>query len=609
MFAIGNNFFSFPTPKMAQKETASGNIFDSKILLRIYQFVKPYQSVFYLLIFLILLGGVLTPTRPYLIEYTIDHHIANGNLKGLYQMIGLMLALALVQAGIQFVQAYFSDWLGQNVIRDIRVKLFRHILGMRLQFYDKTPVGRLITRTVSDVETLASVFSEGLAAIVGDVLQIIFIVALMFYTDWRLSLISLATLPLLLGSTYVFKEKVKVAFNEVRTAVSNLNSFLQEHITGMNIVQIFGAEAKENTKFQEINREHRKAHIKSVFYYSVYFPVAEVIGAMGTGLLVWYGARGVIHDDMTLGTLIAFILYIAMFFRPVRMIADRFNTLQMGIVSSDRILSLLDSQEFVQQSGAYIPENIHGDVVFENVWFAYNDENYVLKNINFEAHRGQMIAFVGATGAGKSSIINLLSRFYEINQGNIKLDGKDIREYNLAALRENIGVVLQDVFLFSASIMENITLGNPNISRETVIAAADLVGAREFIEKLPNGFDYNVMERGATLSVGQRQLISFIRTLVYNPAIIILDEATSSVDTETEELIQNAIAKMMKGRTAIVIAHRLATIQHADKIFVLDKGEIKETGTHEQLLAAKGAYAHLHQMQYKTSHLPVGERG
>jgi ATP-binding cassette, subfamily B, multidrug efflux pump len=585
---------------MAQQETASGNVFDSKILLRIYQFVKPYQAIFYLLIVLIVLGGLLTPTRPYLIEYTIDHHIAQGNVRGLYQMIGLMIGLSVLQAAVQFVQAYLSDWLGQHVIRDIRVQLYRHILSMKLQFYDKTPVGRLITRTVSDVETLASVFSEGMAAIVGDILQIIFIVFLMFYTDWRLSLVSLATLPLLLVSTYVFKEKVKVAFNEVRTAVSNLNSFLQEHITGMNIVQIFGAEAKENTKFQEINRQHRKAHIKSVFYYSVYFPVAEVIGAMGTGLLVWYGARGVIHDDMTLGTLIAFILYIAMFFRPVRMIADRFNTLQMGIVSSDRILKLLDSQEFVQASGTHIPAELRGDVLFEQVWFAYNEENYVLKNINFEAHKGQIIAFVGATGAGKSSIINLLSRFYEINKGSIKLDGKDIRDYDLAALRANIGVVLQDVFLFSASIMENITLGNPNISREKVIAAAELVGAKEFIEKLPQGFDYNVMERGATLSVGQRQLISFIRTIVYNPSIIILDEATSSVDTETEELIQNAINKMMAGRTAIIIAHRLATIQHADKIFVLDKGEIKEVGSHEQLLAAKGAYAHLYQMQYKS---------
>jgi ATP-binding cassette subfamily B multidrug efflux pump len=585
---------------MAQKESASGSIFDTKILIRIFQFVKPYQTIFYTVVFLILLGGLLTPTRPYLIEYTINHHIPNGNFTGLYQMIGLMLVLAILQAIAQFFQAYLSDWLGQHVIRDIRVQLYQHILNMRLQFYDKTPVGRLITRTVSDVETLASVFSEGLASILGDILQIIFIVILMFYTDWRLSLVGLCTLPFLILSTYVFKEKVKVSFNEVRTAVSNLNSFLQEHITGMNIVQIFGAESKELNKFQDINKEHRKAHIKSVFYYSVYFPVAEVIGAMGTGLLVWYGARGVMHDDMTLGTLIAFILYLAMFLRPVRMIADRFNTLQLGIVSSDRILKLLDSNEFIQSSGLHSPKTIKGDVHFKDVWFAYNEENYVLKNINFDVHKGQMIAFVGATGAGKSSIINLLSRFYEINQGAITIDGTDIREYNLENLRSKIGVVLQDVFLFSASIYENITLGNKNISRQKVIEAAEMVGAREFIEKLPGGFDYNVMERGATLSVGQRQLISFIRTIVYDPTIIILDEATSSVDTETEELIQNAISKMMKGRTAIVIAHRLATIQHADKIIVLDKGEIKEVGNHEELLSKEGAYYHLHQMQFKT---------
>jgi ATP-binding cassette subfamily B multidrug efflux pump len=584
---------------MAQQETNSGNIFDNKVLFRIFEFVKPYKHIFYFVVFLILLGGLLTPTRPYLIEYTINNHLPNGNYTGLYQMIGLMIVLSLVQAVVQFFQSYMSDWLGQNVIRDIRIKLYKHILSMRLQYYDKTPVGRLITRTVSDVETLASVFSEGLAAILGDVLQIAFIVALMFYTDWRLSLVGLSTLPFLLISTYIFKEKVKISFNEVRTAVSNLNSFLQEHITGMNIVQIFGAEKKEFDKFQDINKAHRKAHIKSVLYYSVYFPVAEVIGAMGTGLLVWYGARGVMHDDMTLGTLIAFILYLAMFLRPVRMIADRFNTLQLGIVSSDRILKLLDSTEYVQESGTHQAQYIKGDVSFENVWFAYNDENYVLKNINFEVHRGELIAFVGATGAGKSSIINLLSRFYEINKGSIKVDGVDIREYQLDFLRSSIGVVLQDVFLFSASIYENISLGNPAITRQKVMEAAEQVGAKEFIEKLPNGLDYNVMERGATLSVGQRQLISFIRTMVYDPAIIILDEATSSVDTETEELIQGAIEKMMKGRTAIVIAHRLSTIQHADKIFVLDKGEIKEVGNHEELITKQGAYYHLQQMQYK----------
>lgn len=584
---------------MAQQETASGQIFDRKVLTGIFQFVRPYIGRFYLLIILIVLMGLLSPLRPYIIQYTIDNHIARNEMNGLVLMVWLMIGLALLQALIQFSSSYLSDWLGQHVIRDIRITLFKHLLSLKTQYFDRTPIGRLVTRNISDVETLNNVFTEGLAAIVGDLLQLLFILGLMLYTDWKLTLVSLSTFPLLFIATYIFKEKIKKAFNSVRAAVANLNSFVQEHITGMSIVQIFSAEEREFERFKEINREHRKAHLKSVKYYSIYFPVAEVIGAIATGMLVWYGARGVMQEQLTLGTLVAFIMYISMFFRPIRLIADRFNTLQMGIVSGDRLMKILNSREQIQNTGTYQPASIKGDVTFENVWFAYNTEDYVLKNINFEAHRGQTVALVGATGAGKSSVINLISRFYDVSQGRILIDGVDIREYELYFLRRRIGIVLQDVFLFSGSIMDNITLGNTEISFEQVREAAALVGALSFIERLPGGFDYNVMERGATLSVGQRQLISFVRAMVYNPDIIILDEATSSVDSETEQMIQDAISKMMKGRTAIIIAHRLATIQNADRIIVLDKGEIKEIGKHEELLALGGYYARLHKMQYR----------
>jgi ATP-binding cassette subfamily B protein len=580
----------------------SGNIIDTNVLKRLYKFVKPYQGRFYFLVFLTLALAVLAPARPFVIQKAIDNQIAQGDFQGLINMTLILVGLLIMQAIVQYGHTYLSGWLGQYIIRDIRLKLYRHLLSLRLKFFDKTPIGRLVTRNVSDVETLSDVFSQGLAAMIGDILQILFILGMMFAMSWKLTLVSLATLPLLFLSTYIFKEKVKVAFNEVRNAVSNLNSFVQEHVTGMSIVQIFTAEKREYEAFKKINNEHRKSNIRSVLYYSIYFPVAEVIQATGIGLLVWYGAKGVINEaesGISLGMLIAFILYIQMFFRPIRLIADRFNTLQMGIVSSSRILNLLDNEEHIPNNGTYKPEKVKGNISFKNVDFAYNEEETVLKNISFDVKEGQSIALVGATGAGKSSVINLLSRFYDIHKGEITLDGKDLKEYDLQALRQNIGVVLQDVFLFSDTILYNITLGNPNITFQQVKDAAEIVGARKFIERLPGGYDYNVMERGATLSVGQRQLISFVRAMVYNPKIIVLDEATSSVDSETEEMIQHAIEKMMKGRTSIVIAHRLSTIQEADKIIVLDKGEIKETGTHQELLDKGGYYHQLHNMQYK----------
>lgn len=587
---------------MEKEKVSSGNIIDFKVLGRLMTFVRPYRVHFITVAILTFIIGFLAPLKVWLIQYTLDNQVAKGDYQGMLNMIMIMFASIILHGIFQYVHTYLSGRIGQYVIRDIRIKLYEHLIGLRLKFFDKTPIGRLVTRTVSDVESLADVFSEGLAAMAGDFLQITFILGFMFYQDWRLALVSLSTIPFMLLSTYVFKEKIKVAFNDVRNAVSNLNAFVQEHISGMAIVQIFGSEKREYQKFVEINNEHRDANLRSVLYYSVYYPVAEIIAAAGVGLLIWYGARGVIHFEetgITVGTLIAFIMYIQMFFRPIRMLADRYNTLQMGIVASSRIMNLLDDKEFIAENGTHKPKELRGEVVFDKVRFAYNDTNYVLKDISFHIKPGATVAFVGATGAGKSSIINLLNRFYEINSGSIKVDGVDIREFDVQVLRREIGVVLQDVFLFSDTIRNNITLGDKNVTDEMIWHAADLVGARKFIERLPGELNYNVMERGATLSVGQRQLLSFIRAMVYDPRILVLDEATSSIDSETEEMVQGAIAKMMTNRTAIVIAHRLSTIQKADTIIVLEKGEIRESGRHEDLLSRDGYYSQLYRMQYK----------
>jgi ATP-binding cassette, subfamily B, multidrug efflux pump len=584
----------------AATSAKAGNIFDWQVLRRLMVYIRPYRSVFVLLIFLTIATAILGTVRPFLIQRMVDVQISSGDWPGLNRMVALLLGLLVAHTGVSYLQTYYGGWLGQYIVRDIRVDLYRHILNLRLQFFDRTPIGVLVTRNISDVETLSDVFSEGLAAMIGDILQLVFIMAFMFYIDWRLTLVSLSVIPPLLFSTYVFKEKVKKSFQEVRTAVANLNAFVQEHLTGMNIVQIFNNEDREFRKFEKLNKEHTAANIRSVLYYSVYFPVAEVLGAVGVGLLVWYASHGQIEGTISKGALIAFIMYNALFFRPIRQIADRFNTLQLGLVSTERLLKLLDSQEFIPDEGTRQPATLKGAVDFRHVWFAYNEPEWVLKDISFEVKPGQTVAFVGATGAGKTSIINLLSRFYDIQKGEICVDGHDLREYDLKALRKHIGVVLQDVFLFNGTIQDNITLGNDDITEAQIWQAAQLVGADKFIERLPGGLQYKVMERGATLSVGQRQLISFVRALVYDPRIIILDEATSSVDSETEEMIQEAIEKLMLGRTSLVIAHRLSTIQKADRIIVLDRGEIKESGPHDELLRLGGYYAQLYQMQYVT---------
>ena len=576
-----------------------GNLFDIKILSRLFIFCKPFINMFYVLIFLTLLLSVLGPIRPYLTQIIIDDYVLLNDLEGLKGMTLLLFFLLIINAIIMYFHTYLSGWLGQNIIKNIRVKLFSHMQSFKLKFFDKTPIVRVVTRNVSDIETIADIFGQGVAAIIGDILLLFGIVSLMFLLNWKLTLISLSTLPLLLLTTYVFKEKVKVSFNEVRDAVANLNSYVQEHIVGMKVVQIFGNEKKEYQKFIEVNDTHLKANLKAVLYYSIYFPVMELFTSIGLGLLIWYGSGELFSEQVSIGVLIAFIMYLQLFFRPIRSIADRFNTIQMGVVSSTRIFKLLDSYDTIKSNEKIITNDIFGSVEFKNVWFAYNDDDYVLKNINFKIEAGESIAFVGSTGSGKTSIINLLNRFYEFNKGKILIDDEDIRDYNISHLRENIGYVSQDVFLFSDTIANNITLFNDSISEDKIWDAIKSVGAENFINKLPGKIQYNVKERGASLSVGQRQLISCIRIMLYDPKIILLDEATSSVDTETEEMIQHAISKILYGRTSIVVAHRLSTIEQVDKIVVIEDGDIKEIGTHKKLMLNGGYYKNLYDMQYK----------
>lgn len=573
-------------------------MFDWPLIHRIFGLAAPYKKQVYLAIFVTLVSAWLGPYRTKLIKDVLDNDVAKGDYEGLINMTLFMIALLIVNTAINFWQSYVTAWLGQAVIKDLRLKVYAFVTRLKLKFFDRTPVGTMVTRTVSDIESLSNVFSEGLIVIAGDVLQIGVILYFMFSLNWQLTLVCLSVLPLLLIAAYIFKEKVKSSFTEVRNAVANLNAFVQEHITGMQIVQIFNREREEYKRFKSINAMHRDANIRSVMYYSVFFPVVEIITALATGLVVWYGVKGVIGGDITYGIIVSFIVFINQFFRPIRQLADRINTLQMGMVAAERVFKLIDDKAQLEPEGTYKPDTLKGEVEFKNVWFAYNEEDWVLRDVSFKVKEGKTLALVGATGAGKSSIVNLINKFYTVNQGEILVDHRNVNDYQLASLRSNVAVVLQDVFLFSGSISDNVRLYDDYISKEKIIEAAKLIGAEEFIQRLPGGYDFNVMERGSSLSVGQRQMISFIRALAADPKILILDEATSSVDSETEELIQHAIEVLMKGRTSIAIAHRLSTIQNADEILVLEKGQIVESGTHEELLNGKGYYEKLYNFQF-----------
>ncbi len=606
---------------MAEKGV-SGKAFDLGLLRKILRYVKPYRGVFYGAIVLTVVLSALTTARPLIIQYIIDSFVMEPDPQGLLNYCLLLVGLLFAETFVQFFFIYGANHLGQNIIRDLRVQLYEHIISFKLQYFDQTPIGTLVTRAVSDIETIADIFAEGILTIFGDLFKILVMVGAMFYFfDFRLVLISLSVVPVLFYATRLFQIKIKSAFQEVRTQVSALNAFVQEHITGMNVVQIFNREEAEMKQFKEINEKHKKANIRSIWYFSIFLPVIEIMSAISIGLAVWFGGLKAAQEAgkislelllyqamdwnitenmqlITLGEITAIIIFINMLFRPLRQLADRFNTLQMGMVASERVFNILNTDSTIEDKGTTALSEVKGDIEFRNVSFGYKADEMILKDVSFKVESGQTLAIVGATGAGKSTVINLLSRFYEINSGEICLDGMNIKEVELASLRDNLAVVLQDVFLFSDSIFNNITL-NKDISRQQVEDAAAFIGVDEFIESLPESYDYNVRERGNMLSVGQRQLLAFLRAYVSNPSVLILDEATSSIDTHSEMLIQKAIDKLTEGRTSVIIAHRLATIKKADKILVMEKGRIVEEGTHTELLILNGYYTRLYEMQFK----------
>lgn len=577
----------------------SKKIIDTVILRKLFAYTKPYKKTVFGVSFLTIILAVLSPVVPVLFQQAIDKPVLQGDTQTLSYYMMAILGIIILQAILQYTYSYYSNALGQNVIRDMRKHLFEHLTYLNVKYFDNTPIGTLITRVISDLETIADVFEAGLLMIISDLLKLIVILGIMFYSSWQLTLIAMSVLPFLLLAGWFFKEGTKKTFQEVRTQVAQLNTFLQEHVTGMYVVQIFNREKEEYKRFQEINTKHQNAHIKSVFYYSVFFPVVEIISAIAIGLIIWYGSKEIVKENFTFGLIVAFVMYVGQLFQPIRNLADRFNTLQMGVVSGQRLFDLLDTQEITENKGNIAFKGLKNSVEFKDVWFAYKNEDWVLKGISFKVKKGETIAFVGSTGAGKSSIINLVNRFYDIQKGDILIDNRSIKDYELHSLRNKMSIVLQDVFLYSDTIFENIRLYDTNITLEQVIQTTKSIGIHDFIMTLPDGYNYNVQERGATLSVGQRQLISFARAMVRNPEILILDEATASIDTESEQLIQQAIEKMMQNRTCFMIAHRLSTIQHANHILVLEKGQIIEQGTHESLLEKQGKYYQFNVLQYK----------
>jgi len=589
-----------------QEDEILGKAYDARLMKRLLQYIKPYKFYVLLAIGLNIIVAALGPVRPYLTKIAVDDYLAAKDYHGLLIIILLLTASLIAQSVIQYVMTYAMQYIGQKTLLDLRMQIFKHLQKLALRFFDRTPIGRLVTRVTNDVESLNELFSSGIVMIFSDIFIIVWIFVFMFLMSWDLSLVTLSVLPVLIYGTFLFRRKVRQNYRDVRLHLARLNSYMQEHIGGMSIVQIFNRQKAEFEKFKSINEGYKKANIESIFYYAIFYPGVEFISSVAVALIIWYGGGEVIQNTLTIGVLFAFIQYTEMFFRPVRDLSEKYNILQTAMASSERVFKLLDDETFIRNPAEPIQiSKVAGQVKFQNVWFAYNSDDYVLKDISFKINAGETVALVGATGSGKTSIINLLTRFYDISKGIILVDGIDITRLDKRELRKHIGLVLQDVFLFSGDIKSNISLGNDEIPFERIENAAEIIGANKFIEQLPNKYNEEVKERGSTLSVGQKQLLSFARALVYDPQILVLDEATASVDTESEILIQQAIEKLLKGRTAIVIAHRLSTVQNADKIIVLHKGQIREMGTHQELLSLKGIYFRLYQLQYKEQEFRV----
>ncbi len=611
------------TPEIRLLPVANGTVkkpddekgFDRHLFRRIVGYLAPYKGWVVLALVLVLAVAFLGPLRPKLIQVAIDRYIVPGDLGGLSEIIYLLVGVLVAEGVLSFVTAYLTQWIGQHAIYDMRTAVFRHLQKQPLRFFDRTPIGRLITRATSDVETLSDVLSAGFVTILGDLFRLIFIAYFMFTLDVTLALVSLAVMPFMVWATMVFRKKVRVQYRETRKQVARLNSFMQEHVTGMSVVQLFNREKEEARRFASINEDNRRAQIKTVFYFALFYPAVEIIAAVALGLVLWVGGVAALSEYVTLGVLIAFIQYVRQFFEPIRNLSDQYNTLQSAMTGAERIFGLLDEDLSLPQSAEpFAPTAFRGEIEFKNVWFTYDvgvpdgeaqEPNWILRDVSFRAAPGQSVAIVGATGAGKTTIINLLLRFYDIQKGQILVDGVDVRDYAVDSLRRHIGLVLQDVFLFSGSVERNVALGDESVTLATIREASALIGADRFIEKLPQAYAQDVRERGATLSHGQRQMLSFVRALVYDPRVLVLDEATSSVDTETEEAIQSALEKLLEGRTSLIIAHRLSTIQHADQILVMHRGEIRERGTHQELLAQAGLYRRLYELQYAEQERPA----